>query len=369
MEPASEALLKQLLDNPAFIAWARDERPDENQIWEEWAGNNEEKRKAVSKARQLVKSVLSADKKLTDQHIDFKIRQALRRAKQIEIGGNANVRVLFRFFTWNAAATIVIAFGVAFAVFRIYKNNSQVPAAGSVISIAGSSRAITIENQDRAFKYVQLPDGSSVVLHKNSGITFPEQFDSLRREVELTGEAFFEVTKNPEQPFFVYANELVAKVHGTSFSIKAGEKEEHILVAVKTGKVSVFTRSDVNADEYKTDKEQAGLLLTPNQQATFERNQARLIRSTLNSAILLNIPIEHQPFIFSETPVLEVFDALEKAYGIDIEYNKDVMSQCSITATLDDEPLENKLKWICTILEATYQVSDQTITIKGNPCR
>src|SRR5690606_5880596 len=121
-------------------------------------------------------------------------------------------------------------------------------------------------------------------------------FDSLRREVNLTGEAFFEVTKNPDQPFFVYANELIAKVHGTSFSIKAGENEANILVAVKTGKVSVFTRSDVNAAEYKTNKDLTALLLTPNQQATFERDQARLIRSTLNSAVLLNIPIEHQPF-------------------------------------------------------------------------
>ncbi len=45
------------------------------------------------------------------------------------------------------------------------------------------------------------------------------------------------------------------------------------------------------------------------------------------------------------------------------------MAHCSITATLGDEPLENKLKWLCTILEAQYSITDDTITITGTPCK
>ena len=45
------------------------------------------------------------------------------------------------------------------------------------------------------------------------------------------------------------------------------------------------------------------------------------------------------------------------------------MAECSITATLGDEPLENKLKWICTILEAEYAINDDQITIKGSSCK
>ncbi len=201
---------------------------------------------------------------------------------------------------------VCIIAGLCFATFRIYNNGRRIqnlsrneqPPANALTEIA---------NTERPFKYVQLPDGSSVVLHRNSTLKYPKAFNGDKREVYLTGEAFFEVTKNPEQPFFVYAGELVAKVHGTSFGIKAVADEAKITVAVKTGKVSVFSENDSRAKQYKTENQLTALLLTCNQQATFERAHARLVRSTLNSSVLLNIPIENQSFTYSETPAAEVF--------------------------------------------------------------
>ncbi|MEO6684560.1 MAG: FecR domain-containing protein, partial [Dyadobacter sp.] len=228
---------------------------------------------------------------------------------------------------------------------------------------------IEVVNENNKVKYVQLPDGSSVVLRKNSRISYNKKFDADKRVVVLSGEAFFEVTKDPARPFFVYANELVTKVLGTSFSIKADKNDKNVLVAVKSGKVSVFSSTDKHVKEYQNGTKLSALLLTSNQQVTFERSKSRLVRSSVTGSILLNIPIENQKFIYSETPVSEVFASLEKAYGIDIEYNEQIMSHCSITATLGDEPLDNKLKWICAILEANYQISENKISITGNSCQ
>jgi transmembrane sensor len=364
--------LQQLLADPGFIQWARGEKPEDDTIWKEWAGQDEERAKLLEKARELVNAVNSENQELTDEHIEHKINQALRIAKQKELLKKTryftSIRPLFT-SGWNVAASLLIVFGLGFALFRIYKNNKQKLAPAVAVSREKRETMTEVVNQGRSLKYVQLPDGSSVVLHKNSSVKYPKQFAASKREVYLTGEAFFEVTKNPEQPFFVYANELVAKVHGTSFSVKAGADDEQVIVAVKTGKVSVFTQKDAKAKQYTDDKQLAALMLTPNQQATFERNHDRLFRTTLSTAILLNIPIENQAFTYSETPAEAVFTALSKAYGVDIEFNKEIMSQCSITATLGDEPLENKLKWICTILEAEYEITPEKITIRANPCR
>ncbi|MEO6285125.1 MAG: FecR family protein [Dyadobacter sp.] len=364
--------LQQLLANPGFIQWARGEKPEDDIIWKEWAGLNEERTKLVEKGRELVIAVESENQDLTDEHIENKIGQALRIAQQKELLKKTrqltSIRPLFA-SGWNVAASLFIILGLGFALFRIYKNNKQKLAPSVAVSQEKPETITEVVNHDQALKYVQLPDGSSVVLHKNSSVKFPKQFAASKRAVFLSGEAFFEVTKNPEQPFFVYANELVAKVHGTSFSVKAGADDEQVIVAVKTGKVSVFTQKDAKAKQYTDDKELTALILTPNQQATFERNHDRLFRTTLSTAILLNIPIENQEFTYSETPAETVFEGLSKAYGVDIEFNKEIMSQCSITATLGDEPLENKLKWICTILEAEYEITPTKITIKGNPCR
>ncbi|SEJ11146.1 FecR family protein [Dyadobacter sp. SG02] len=353
----SDRLLQSLLENPAFRCWADGKCPGDNAVWEKWATEHENGPDILRQAIAVTRAVPVRDEHLTDEYIQSKVNDALQAAKrqaQMEAGGKREP--LFPVFLsgWNVAASLLIVAGLCFALFRIY--NRAHPAAKVVQAVQYVNAMKEVANTERPFKYVQLPDGSSVVLHRNSTLKYPQAFKNEKREVYLTGEAFFEVTKNPDQPFFVYAGELVAKVHGTSFSIKAIADEKEITVAVKTGKVSVFSEASPT------------LLLTSSQQATYERAHAKLVRSALKSPVLLNIPIENQEFTYSETPAAAVFDALGQAYGVNIAFDRNSLAHCSITATLGDEPLENKLKWLCTILEAHYTITEDSITITGNPC-
>jgi len=351
-------LLQSLLANPAFRCWAEGKCPEDDPHWSQWAAEHENGHDILRQAMEITRAVPVRDEHLTDEYIHHKVNEALQAAKKRE-QREAQIKreSFFPVFLsgWNVAASLLIVVGLCFATFRIYNNTRQ--AANADQPLRSTPALKEVANLERAFKYVQLPDGSSVVLHRNSTLKYPQSFATEKREVYLTGEAFFEVTKNPAQPFFVYAGELVAKVHGTSFSIKAIAEEKEITVAVKTGKVSVFSKHD-----------SPSLLLSRNQQATFERTNARLVRSTLKSPVLLNIPIENQEFTYAETPAAEVFDALGKAYGVHIAFDRNSLARCSITATLGDEPLENKLKWLCTILEAHYTITEDNITITGTPC-
>ena len=90
-----------------------------------------------------------------------------------------------------------------------------------------------------------LHDGSTVILEPGGEVRYNEKFLNTR-EVYLSGDAFFEVTKDASRPFLVYANEITTKVLGTSFRIKAKQGEKEIVVAVKTGKVSVMANSVSN---------------------------------------------------------------------------------------------------------------------------
>ena len=90
-----------------------------------------------------------------------------------------------------------------------------------------------------------LQDGSTVILEPGGEFRYNEKFLNPR-EVYLSGDAFFEVTKDASRPFLVYANEITTKVLGTSFRIKANQGEKEIVVAVKTGKVSVMANSVSN---------------------------------------------------------------------------------------------------------------------------
>lgn len=371
MNHRRNALFQDLIKNPVFIAWVLEESSELDQYWENWSSSDITRKEALEQARFSLLSLNDETLRITDEHITYKISQALEIAKRRENAAKISKNEVswLRHSRAIAASVFVLIAAGLFAYIKYYNQNIFTENLQQLSVNQKEEMLIEVVNKNNGVKYVQLPDGSSVVLRKNSRISYNRQFDKDKRVVILSGEAFFEVTKDPERPFFVYANELVTKVLGTSFSIKADENDKHVLVAVKTGKVSVFTKTDQHAKDYESGNKLSALLLTCNQQATFERDISRLVRSSITGSMLLKIPIENQKFTYNATPVSEVFASLEKAYGIDINYNEQIMSHCSITATLGDEPLDNKLKWICAILEANYQISENKISITGNSCQ
>ncbi|WP_080056320.1 FecR family protein [Spirosoma aerolatum] len=217
---------------------------------------------------------------------------------------------------------------------------------------------------------INLPDKSSVILQPNSKICYsPKRYNQSKREVILSGEAFFEVQKNPEKPFFVYANELVTKVLGTSFFIKSQHSNADMEVIVKTGKVAVFLQHDPNKSKKLTDNSLTGLVLKAN-----ERVQVNGSDFIINKPIPINpgqlrLPIQKLTFNFDEAPATVVLSELEKAYNIDIIFDYNKLANCKLTAHLSDEPLMEKLELICTALEATYKEVDNKIILEAKGCQ
>ncbi|GAA4394487.1 FecR family protein [Nibrella viscosa] len=359
--------LDQLLENARFRAWVLGEQPDDTAYWLAWMDNDLARQEAVQQARQLLTGLQGKPVDLSDQHINSRIQQALTQAKEQENEAVATRPLYPQWrYGWVAAAVVLLLAG--FGLFR-YQTREAAAVYTRQVSEAGEETLVEeVVNRSAQPRHIRLPDNSSVVLRPNSRLRFPKHFDAAKREVYLTGEAFFEVTRHPEQPFFVYANELVTKVLGTSFSVRAYEKDPNVVVVVKTGKVSVFAQADQVSQELRNNHELTGMVLAPNQQAVFQRAEVRLMRSIVDNPKPVAQTIESQTFEFESTPIAQVFAALEKAYGVDIVFDEDAMANCSITAKLGDEPLFDKLKWICTITEASYEVTDGQIIVSGKPC-
>lgn len=91
---------------------------------------------------------------------------------------------------------------------------------------------------------VLLADGTEVWLNANSTLRYPERFDWKQREVELHGEAFFEVEKNKEKPFIVKTSKMDIKVTGTMFNVSAYETEKYFVASLVEGAVSVSCAND-----------------------------------------------------------------------------------------------------------------------------
>lgn len=217
---------------------------------------------------------------------------------------------------------------------------------------------------------VNLPDKSSIILQPKSKISYsPKQYNKTKREVILAGEAFFEVQKDSKKPFFVYTNELITKVLGTSFSVKAHPSTAEIEVIVKTGKVAVFLQRDVDKNTKLANNALEGLVLTENEKVRINRDDYTISKPVVVSNDYLKLPIEKLSFNFDDTPVSDVINDLEKAYSIQIIYDHDKLASCKLTASLSDEPLMEKIKLICIALEASYEEADNKIILKAKGCK
>ena len=219
---------------------------------------------------------------------------------------------------------------------------------------------------------VTMEDGSTAILQSGSHLFFPEHFATDKREVSLTGQAFFNIAKNSARPFLIYTGNVVTRVLGTSFWVKNTEGGTHIEVEVKTGKVSVFKRQNIK-DNHTIDKTLGndGVVLTPNQKVQYFNDKEVFVTGLVAKPQLLEMEHAQEAlpnFKFNETNLSDVILELEKAYGIQIVLSNDALNNCPVTGNLTKQALFDQLTLICGSLNANFEIKGTTILVNGRGC-
>ena len=226
---------------------------------------------------------------------------------------------------------------------------------------------LEIQNLSNQAKKITLEDGSQVTLQPQSKLSYPEHFNTDKREVYLTGEGFFEVQKNPQKPFFVYAGNVTTKVLGTSFYVKSFDGVRKVEVEVVSGRVSVYEKEN---NEVQTNKQTNGVILLPNHKVTFFAESNLFVTNIVANPIIQTTKIQDTKvfFEFDDTPMSEVLKKLREAYGLEIIVENETMNNCILTADITNQHLYTKLDIICAAIGATYEVKGTTILINGKGC-
>jgi ferric-dicitrate binding protein FerR (iron transport regulator) len=270
-----------------------------------------------------------------------------------------------RKFVWQIAASIALVFGFSALLF-FYQQGGVRDLSMIQLFEKQEVKWIEIVNETTETKEIVLADGSEVRLKPKSNLQYPPDFEAGKREVILKGEAFFDIRHQEGIPFFVQTAKLTIKVLGTSFNVKAYNKNALPEVAVKTGTVSVMTKSE------KRNNLNHQIIITPNQRVTYIEEKDLLVRSLVE--IPLPVAIEekdssyNEPFVFDNEPLDKVFELIEKVYQVDIILENQAINQCTLTAQLAEESLFVKLDLICKSIGASYEVHETQIVIRGNGC-
>jgi transmembrane sensor len=353
--------INDFLQNERFKGWVLGQHSEDAAFWKAWKEANPSKIQLFETAVSTLLLLEGNPSLSTDEEVKAKVEQLIYR-----IDRQPETRTVFirRYVSWVAAALVLVSLGMAWLVWR-----NQVPTYDTLVNLskpdAPRERWRKQGNDAEGPLLINLPDGSSVLLSKGSHVRYEEKMDKSQREIYLEGEAFFEVAKNRDRPFLVYAKGLTTKVLGTSFRVRAFADEPNVTVSVKTGKVMIlpnsFRKSAITGKE---------ITLLPNQEVSLVKENDEYVRKAVEgkAASPAISEIQTKVFNFNFTPVSEVFEELEKTYGVQIEYDQEKMRNCTLTATLTDEPFLDKVRLICLGTESTFELADNKIVIHSKGC-
>lgn len=218
-------------------------------------------------------------------------------------------------------------------------------------TVVGSSSATPVFNTlkvPKAGQYrIVLPDGTGVWLNAASTLTYPTAFTGRVRQVQLTGEAYFEIASDPDHPFVVRAGGITAKVLGTRFNVMAYPDEPTTNTTLLEGSLKVSTTSE-------------GMLLHPGQQARTKpfSGDIRVQRCDTAEAVGWKDGL----FRFHDTDLKTIMRQVARWYDVRVTYQGDI-SDRDFTGTLSRNVSLDHVLQVLALSKVHFKVTGSVITV------
>jgi len=201
--------------------------------------------------------------------------------------------------------------------------------------------------------FLVLADGTKVWLNSETTLRFPVQFESDVRRVELTGEAYFEVSRNDNVPFIVSSGDQQVKVLGTQFNISSYPDNQSILTTLVEGSVEVSLEG--NPAE-KT-------MLKPSEQSYLSRNESQILKRNVDVAQY--VAWKDGRFVFQDQMLEDIMKTLSKWYDVQVVFANENDKNLRFTGNLERyTDFNNILRKIERTNEVKFEITDKLITIK-----
>jgi len=220
---------------------------------------------------------------------------------------------------------------------------------------------------------ILLPDGSSVWLNAGSRLTYDSLYGTALREVTLSGEAYFDVVKNPKKPFIIHTGKINIRVLGTVFNVKSYPEDRTIETSLIKGSIEVSFPSQ------PTKK----IILKPNQKLIVDKTEPTASRST-NRGMPEMVPlisIQHLNRIGSDSSITEtgwmenrlyfndmsfqdLLQNMERKYGVSFKLADAALDTIHFTGSFQNETVSQALDALR--LTAEQSTTDFNYEIKGN---
>ncbi|MDP3436827.1 MAG: DUF4974 domain-containing protein [Bacteroidales bacterium] len=334
------------MDENIIIRVIRGEATEsENKAVLEWINQSDENLKLFSELKMMWAISSAPDEEASEKQL-LEIKNTIRNRRW----SNLNDRRFWFGFASAASVAVVILFAGIFTRDLGVDNSTKM--------LNSKSEEIVVVNQMYMYTYkgvkgkVVLPDGSTVWLNSDSKLAYPDNFIGDLREVEISGEAYFEVKKDSTKPMLVKTPKgFTIRVTGTAFSVKSYENDLVSKAILYNGSIELITN-------YGRDKEEVVLDLKPNDCATIAVDGTTKITQIEKTTDIAWLKGE---IIFEDTPMNEVLKVIERWYGKKIEVKDSSFFNYKLNATFKSESLVQILDIINLCTSIKYRIVDDKV--------
>jgi len=362
--------VEELMTDDSFIGFSLGSNRTDIERWEQYINDNPKERETVMEAKKMV---VSLNKMLREnrQELDpFQSKEEVSTSgfdttlyKLPEPGNSGKGRLRYILY---AAASVVVLAGLTLIWRSMDTNKQALPqSAGFVYS--------EMQTAPAEKKVVWLPDSTKVILNAQSKLIVAKDFGQKNRVVNLSGEAFFEVSHNKQKPFIVKMPAYEVRVLGTSFNVKAYPEDATSETSLVKGSIEIVLKNDKNRKFLLKPNEKAVLSNSENEVQNTELHNTRSEKAVKIS--IKNVTTAPGSEEITETAWtknrLEIIDntfeeikpILERWYSVSIHFNDEEVKTYKYTATFEGESLEQVLNALKLSFKFQYSINNKDVYI------
>lgn len=273
---------------------------------------------------------------------------SIQALKKINTRISDHPMTFWRTFMQRAAAILVIPLLIYSGYVTIQNSSLEKQRAEHVVMQTISARQGMVTE-------FELADGTKVWLNSGSELQFPTHFNEACREVKLSGEAFFQVTKNEHLPFRVKAKDLSIEVLGTSFNVVSYTDEKQVEIVLVEGKVKLSAQTGNVKKAFGT--------LKPGQRAIYGETTQKVDAEMVS--VDKYIAWREGILIFRDDKMEDVVKRLSRWFNVEIVINDPEIKDYAYKATFKNENLTQVLSLLKLSAPIDYGINRNQLLPNG----
>ena len=269
-----------------------------------------------------------------------------------------------------AAITALVITGI----LLLYQKDQRASPTRILSSTNHTTEKNEISTRNGSKSKITLPDGTQVWLNAGSNLIYNKEFgNNGLREVELSGEAFFDVVRNEEQPFIIHTRQVDVRVLGTAFNVKSYPGEKRTETTLIRGKVQVLIKN--RPDETITLKPNEKLVVVNDEIEEYVTEPKTAVKKEPivslgklnyypnNESLVVETAWVDNNLVFDNESFLEVAAKMERWYNVQFKFNGDQLKELRLTGVFTSETIQQALEALSITAGFNFTIEGNKITV------